>query len=280
MQLEGRPAHLETENGFPVFRLMQPFAPEGGTMFEQAVLSERPPAARYWAAVIGITGQLLLVACILIAPLIWPQLLPQATVLTWLTLPAPIPAAVKTAPPVHIRPTRPFQVVGDKLVQPVSIPDTIAIIDDPPLAESAGPIAADIASGLAGLAAGVLNQAIRSAPIAPAPATPAAAPSKPSASAPIIRVRQGGLVNPARIVQRLEPVYPLIARQARISGTVELEGIIGIDGRIRELRVLSGHPLLTKAALDAVRHWVYEPTRLNGQPVEVIAPITVHFRLN
>lgn len=84
----------------------------------------------------------------------------------------------------------------------------------------------------------------------------------------------------ARLIKRVEPVYPALARQARISGTVELTGIIGTDGRIKELRVLRGHPLLAKAALDAVRQWIYEATLLNGEPVEVIAPITVTFRLN
>jgi periplasmic protein TonB len=248
-------------------------------MFEQAVLSNRPPAGRYWAAVIGITGELLLVACILIAPLIWPQLLPRATVLTWLTLPTPIPAAVKTAPPVHFRPTRPFQMIANQLIAPASIPNKVAIVDDPPNSGNAGPLAGDITSDIAGIAAAVLNQAIRIAPPAQAAAPPVAAPPRPAASEPI-RIRQGGNVNPARIVHRVEPTYPPIARQARISGTVELEGVIGIDGHIRELQVLSGHPLLTKAALDAVRQWIYEPTRLNGEPVEVIAPITVHFRLN
>jgi protein TonB len=88
------------------------------------------------------------------------------------------------------------------------------------------------------------------------------------------------VVKEAVVVRRVEPVYPDLARRARISGEVQLEGVIGTDGRIRELKVLSGHPLLTKAALDAVSQWLYRPTTLNGEAVEVIAPITVTFRLN
>jgi protein TonB len=84
----------------------------------------------------------------------------------------------------------------------------------------------------------------------------------------------------ARLLHRVEPVYPPLARQTRISGTVELTGVVGTNGRIRELRVVSGHPFLAAAALEAVRQWVYEPTLLNGEAVEVIAPITVNFRLN
>ena len=84
----------------------------------------------------------------------------------------------------------------------------------------------------------------------------------------------------AETIYRPEPSYPPLARQARVSGTVQLEGVIGTDGRLKELRVVSGHPLLARAALEAVSQWVYKPTLLNGRPVEVIAPITVTFRLN
>ena len=95
-------------------------------------------------------------------------------------------------------------------------------------------------------------------------------------------------VKPPRITQlrmatpihKVDPVYPALARQARVSGTVELLGVLGTDGRIHELKVLRGHPLLINAALDAVRQWVFEPTLLNGQAVEVAAPITVNFILN
>jgi protein TonB len=65
-----------------------------------------------------------------------------------------------------------------------------------------------------------------------------------------------------------------------ISGTVELIGVIGIDGRIRELQVVHGHPFLPKSALEAVRQWTYEPTRLNAEAVDVIKPITINFLLN
>ena len=76
------------------------------------------------------------------------------------------------------------------------------------------------------------------------------------------------------------PVYPPLARQARISGTVRLEGVISRTGHVINLQVVSGHPLLATAALDAVRQWVYRPTLLNGEAVEVIAPIEVHFTLS
>jgi protein TonB len=75
-------------------------------------------------------------------------------------------------------------------------------------------------------------------------------------------------------------VYPPLARQTRISGTVRLHAIIGKDGSVQQLEVLSGHPLLVQAALDAVRQWRYRPTLLNGEPVEVDTTIDVIFSLN
>ena len=81
-------------------------------------------------------------------------------------------------------------------------------------------------------------------------------------------------------IRRVEPRYPPIAAQAHISGVVELVAVVGVDGHIRELTLKSGSPLLVPAAMEAVRQWLYRPTTLNGNPVEVISPITVTFRLN
>jgi len=87
-------------------------------------------------------------------------------------------------------------------------------------------------------------------------------------------------VQSAKLTKQVVPVYPRPALQMRISGTVQLLGIIAKDGTIQRLQVLSGHPLLRQAAIDAVSQWVYRPTILNGQPVEVEAPIDVIFNLS
>jgi len=102
-------------------------------------------------------------------------------------------------------------------------------------------------------------------------------PPKPKPTGPI---RVGGNVQAARIVNRVQPIYPPLARQTRISGTVRLHAIISKDGTIQQLEVISGHPLLQQAALDAVRQWRYQPTLLNGEPVEVDTTIDVIFSLN
>ncbi len=89
----------------------------------------------------------------------------------------------------------------------------------------------------------------------------------------------GGVVLAAMLITRVVPEYPALARQARVSGTVRLLGVVAKDGTIQRLALVSGHPLLAQAALHAVRQWVYRPTLLNGQPVEVQAPIDVIFTL-
>ena len=111
----------------------------------------------------------------------------------------------------------------------------------------------------------------------PSPPPPRAVSHQPPA--PKV-VKLGGNVLEAKLVKRVMPVYPPLARQMRLSGTVRLEGVISRTGQVINLQVVSGHPMLTSAALDAVRQWVYSPTLLNGEPVEVIAPIEVHFTLS
>jgi protein TonB len=87
-------------------------------------------------------------------------------------------------------------------------------------------------------------------------------------------------IDNARILYRPQPIYPQIARQTRTQGVVRLEAIISREGYIENLKVVSGHPLLVPAALDAVKQWRYQPTMLNGHAVEVITTIDVHFTLN
>jgi periplasmic protein TonB len=111
---------------------------------------------------------------------------------------------------------------------------------------------------------------------------PARVPGKPPApppTTPSAPLRVGGTVQMAKLIRKVIPEYPSLARAARISGVVHLVGIIAKDGTIRNLQLVGGHPMLARAAMDAVEQWVYEPTLLNGEPVEVIAPIEVSFTL-
>lgn len=89
----------------------------------------------------------------------------------------------------------------------------------------------------------------------------------------------GGLVEQGKLISGPRPIYPPLARQARIEGTVRLEAVISRDGTILNLRAVSGHPMLVPAAVAAVRQWIFRPTSLNGEPVEVATVIDVNFTL-
>jgi len=93
-------------------------------------------------------------------------------------------------------------------------------------------------------------------------------------------IRTGGDIHPPLKVRHVVPVYPEIARAARVQGDVVLDCTISNEGRVVDVKVLSGHALLQAAAVDAVRQWVYRPTLLNGVPVPVVMTVTVHFTLD
>ena len=94
------------------------------------------------------------------------------------------------------------------------------------------------------------------------------------------RIRLGGQVEAAKLIFQPQPEYPPLAKMARIQGTVRLDAVISKDGTIQDLKAVSGHPLLVKSAMDAVARWRYQPTLLNGEPVEVVTEIDVNFTLS
>jgi len=100
------------------------------------------------------------------------------------------------------------------------------------------------------------------------------------ATAPPGTIRVGGDVQSTKIVNKATPVYPALAKQARIQGTVRLTVTISTDGTVSDIQLISGHPLLVEPAVEAVKQWVYQPTLLNGNPVSVITEVTVNFTLS
>jgi len=111
--------------------------------------------------------------------------------------------------------------------------------------------------------------------IAPLPPPPPSVPQVATAT----RIAVGGNVQAGRLVNRVQPVYPPLARQTRVQGTVRLHAIIETDGTVQELKVMEGHPLLIQAAIDAVKQWRYQPTMVEGRPAEVDTEIDVVFSL-
>ena len=102
----------------------------------------------------------------------------------------------------------------------------------------------------------------------------------PFASSPPGRIRVGDNVQASNLVWKTEPQYPDVARKAGIEGSVRMTVIIGRDGIVQNVQLISGHPLLADAAIQAVETWLYRPTLLNGSPVEVDTTVTVSFPPN
>jgi protein TonB len=93
-------------------------------------------------------------------------------------------------------------------------------------------------------------------------------------------VRVGGNVAEANLIKKVQPTYPPLAKSARVQGTVEFTAVISKEGKIENLKLVRGHPLLVNAAKEAVLQWRYKPTMLNGEPVEVVTDIIVNFTLS
>jgi protein TonB len=253
-------------------------------MFEQAILADARGGARCtsFAASAGI--QILLVGTALMVPLFFienPSVARLHSMVMAPPSPPPPPAPIQLVPAPRTVIARMFD--GARLIAPIRIPAQAAgIVEEIASAPQFGSVGVPGGTGNAGTSDGVLGSILRTAPdIAPPPPAP-----RPNAMAqkddppPVAkRVTVSSGVQSAKLIHRVMPVYPPLARQARISGVVKLMGIISREGRIMQLQVLSGHPLLVGAAVDAVRQWIYQPTLLNQEPVEVVAPIDVNFIL-
>jgi periplasmic protein TonB len=215
--------------------------------------------------------EIIIIGITVIIPLIYTDALPKATLMTFLVAPPPPPPPpppAAKAPPVVIHKVS----MADLMKAPTVIPKTIAKIKDQPVVQSTGVVGGVTGGVPGGEMGGVLGGIIGGVTGGPPP------PPPPKPKTPQ-RIRVGGQVEQAKLIYKPTPEYPPLAKMARIQGTVKLEAIISKDGTIQDLKVLSGHPLLVKAALDAVKQWRYQPTLLNGDPVEVITEIDVNFTL-
>lgn len=113
---------------------------------------------------------------------------------------------------------------------------------------------------------------------APPPPAPVVNPSATPAQDQVVRLTS--VLTQGRALRKAQPPYPAIARQSRVSGPVQVQITISEDGEVTEATLLSGHPLLRDAALQAARQWLFKPTELNGRPVRAIGVITFNFTLN
>ncbi len=233
-------------------------------MFESILESSVAKRKKPWAYVISTSLQTVLLGALVLVGLIQTEALPESMRLTFLTAPPPPPPPPPSAKPIRRMVRRKVtQIQAGKLRTPKAIPKKVAVIE-----EDLGGVAFGVPGGVpGGQIGGVMGGVLGGIPSA-APPPP---PQKP------IRVSSG--VQGAKVIRKISPTYPPIARQARIQGVVRLEAIIAKDGSIQNLRVIQGHPLLVQSALQAVKQWRYAPTLLNDQPVEVITYIDVIFKL-
>jgi protein TonB len=221
--------------------------------------------------------EVIIVGILVLYPLIYTEALPKAQLMTFLAAPPPPPPP--PPPPAAAVPIKIVHHISaeDIMRAPTIIPKTIAQIKDEPEEAPTGAVGVvgGVPGGMAGgQLGGVLGGVIGGALSAAAPPPPP--PPKPAAPK---RIRVGGQVESAKLIFQPKPEYPPLAKMARIQGTVRLEAIISKDGTIQDLKVLNGHPLLVKSALEAVQRWRYQPTLLNGEPVEVVTEIDVNFTL-
>lgn len=241
-------------------------------MFEDMVVSTSKAVRtnKPWTVVLSMIFQVGFLAILILIPLIYTEALPKTMMATLLVAPPPPPPPPPppVAQVVHIKPQVHLMDAG-KLVAPKVIPKDIKIIKEDAEPDMGAVGGVGVPGGVAGgTMGGVLGGVMGGIGAAPPP--PKVTPS---------RIRQGGNVQAAKLINRVTPNYPPLARQTRIAGTVRLHAIIGKDGTVQQLTLESGHPLLVQAALDAVRQWRYQPTLLNGVPVEVDTTIDVIFSL-
>ena len=242
-------------------------------MFEQSVLSA--PPARSTPAFLFVTAvELLAIAGAVVIPLFFtpPLIEPQlpvvlrfARAVTLVRLDAAKAApASRSAGPILTRP-RPFYA-------PQRVPQKIAALQDTTLAIDSAPNVQGAFNDTGSGVPGALDQL----GVAPAPPSIMPRPAR-SASGP---VRVTSSVQAAKLINKVVPAYPSLARQTHQFGKVRLVATIGKDGLVKQIQVLSGPAFLVPAAVEAVEQWVYQPTLLNGKAVEVIAPIDINFILN
>jgi protein TonB len=236
-------------------------------LIESDKVAHRTQHARTWPVSVALHS--VFAVAIIVVPLLQAGLLPEpAAVKAFFVEPMAAPPPPPPPPPPAPKARRP----APKMVAPDLMDDTafVAPTVEELLPEEGldlgdeGGVEGGVAGGVPG---GVIGGIVGGLPDAPLPP-----PQK--------AIRVGGQIKQPKKLKDVQPVYPDIAKQARVQGVVILECTISPQGRVTDVKVLRGIPLLNESALSAVRQWVYTPTLLNGVPVPVIMTVTVNFKLS
>jgi protein TonB len=246
-------------------------------MFEDCLIESsgrRNTGRRAGTTAIAWAIQIFVICVLILVPLIYTEALPKQQLMTFLVAPPPPPPP--PPPPAATPVVRAVKAVSElvegQLRTPTKIPEKVAMIKEeeapPPMAATGGVVGGVPGGVPGGQMGGVIGGIVSSTPVA----VPRVAPPPQR-----VRISQG--VTEGMLVHKVQPIYPPLARQARIQGTVVLQAIISKTGTIENLHLVGGPPMLVPAAMDAVKQWRYRPYILNGEPVEVETQVTVNFTL-
>ena len=240
-------------------------------MFEDSLIESgnKLKTKRLWTSILSFIGQFALIGVLILIPLIYTDALPKTQLMTFLVAPPPPPPP----PPPPAAPVKVVkmvsEVVNGQLRAPTKIPQKIQMIKEEENPPDLGGVSGGVPGGIPGGAAGgVMGSILSSTQVAvPKVATPQ-------------RVRVSTGVATGLLIRKVTPNYPQLANQARIQGSVVLQAEISKDGTIQNLQLISGHPMLAPAAIEAVKQWRYKPYLLNGEPVAVETQVVVNFSLS
>jgi periplasmic protein TonB len=244
-------------------------------MFEDSLIESggKLKTKRGWTSLLSFALQVVIVGVMVLIPLIFTEALPKTQLMTFLVAPPPPPPPPPpAAAPVKVVRQVQTDMINGQLRTPTKIPQKVQMIKEdeapPPVMATTG-VVGGVPGGVPGGSMGGVLGSIASA---------GAVAALPKIATPQ-RVRVSSGVQSGLLVRKVQPVYPPLARQARIQGTVVLQAQISKAGDIENLQLVSGHPMLAPAAIEAVKQWKYKPYLLNGEPVEVETTVQVNFSL-
>lgn len=235
-------------------------------MFEDSTFEStgkiRTRSQSWMLATFVFNGSILL--ALVLIPLIYPEALPRQLISVLIEAPQLPDAPLKPPKPLTRSITDRSEIEDGHIVMPTQILSRIRMVADPGPPSNASPMSISDLGQDATLANATAFQCQRQPIVVHQPSAP---------------LRLSSTIAEGMLIKKLLPVYPPIAKVTRKEGTVVLQATISVTGNIENLRVVSGHPMLQQAALDAVKEWRYRPYLLNGQPIEVETTINVIFKL-
>jgi len=226
---------------------------------------------RGWTTLASFALQAAAAGVLLLLPLLYTQGLPQLQLMSALVAPTPPPAPPAPGPARNARANVSNMSLDGHVIAPPSVPREILNVDEP-----SAPPPADL--GVLGVRGGTGDPRVTSGIFGSIGGPGVVVPPPPPA--PAVHPPRVSTMMEGNLIYRVQPQYPQLARQARVQGVVVLRAVISREGKIENLQLVTGHPLLVQSAMEAVRQWRYRPYFLNNEPVEVETQVTVNFTLS